>query len=262
MSSKLRFCDNQRIGVGNTVSSVTFDAGLPLANLFDTRCSRVARPDSNTFTLTWDLGVNASTVDFFGLIGPSGSPFSISGAAVITLSANNLNDFSSPPLQKTVPVTDRGAKLFMLDEDTDYRFWQLSVNDATNPDPLDLGYMYLGDSQTITDRNTQSGFTRQIIDPSVVQTSENGTEYVTEFTPYIQFNSLAVPFLTAADRRQLERMYLKFQKGALFVSLDPAENVSEDLDELTDLMRFTEAPSFQHIRADIYTMQYGLKEVL
>jgi len=214
----------------------------------------------------FDLGYNAS-MTFFAAIGPLNEVFSISSSATIQLIANNLNDFeNSPPLTVTLSRSNGGLLEFMDTlADTGYRFWKFKIVDKfnpTGPDGLSIGHVYLGDYTTISNRNINSGFSKQQFDPSVTSISESGALFFDSKTKYAKFGNMSVRYLEQADKDTLESMYQVLGKiTPFYVSFDPTLGTTLTLDELTRYCVFEEAPIFTHVKASVYSMSLKFREV-
>jgi hypothetical protein len=257
-SNNICFMDNQFLEASMlTVSSE--DSDFPIENLLDPIRSRLFKPLTNVFNIVIDLGVNAS-VEFIGLVGPLSSFFGISDAATITIEANNINDFVTPPFTTTATPELTGVFKF-IDDDNDFRYWKISIDDNTNPDIMELGFLYFGDYIQLADRTVSKGFTAGVVDNTRQVESMNGTLYYDEKQKYHRFNGLGLGYIPAEDRRLLEKMYFDNGKSTpMFVSLDPNLKISVEHGELTKLMVFDNAPSINHHFDDVYSMGFSLRE--
>jgi len=258
VSPNICFADNQFLEASMmTVSSE--DSDYPIENILDPIRSRLFKPLSNTFNIVIDLGVNAS-VGFIGIVGPLSAYFGISDAATITIEANNINDFVSPPFTTTATPELTGVFKF-VDGANDYRYWKVSIDDNTNPTIMELGYLYFGDYLQLESRTLSKGFSSGVVDPTKQVTSMSGALYYDEKQKYHRFNGLSLGYIPAADRRLLEKMYYDNGKSTpMFVSIDPNLKISEEYGELTKLMVFENAPSVNHHFDDVYSVGFSLRE--
>ena len=214
----------------------------------------------------FDLGYNA-LIEFIGVIGPLDQEFSISASATITLQANNLDQWDSPPFSQTLTRTPGGIFKFFDDlDDTDksYRFWRFEFEDKLNPNPdFQISYIYLGDYTTLENRNLNKGFTKTINDPSLTAQSESGVLYFDRKTKFASFKGTSISFLDKTQRDTLEQLFFDFGKTTpLFVSIDPTECFSNDLYDLTKYVVFDDSPKFKHITSDKFSMSFSLREVI
>lgn len=258
---RVRFMDLPRMGSTNTTGA-TASAGFPFSNAFTTFRHEVWRPATNTQTLVVDLGT-AQPVNFFGMVGPLEEVFSLTQNATVRIQANNLNDFTAPPFAKTLSVTDRGVFAFFDDVvDTRYRFWQIYIEDARNPNTIEIGHIYLGDYTTLTQSNVKRGFSANRVDPTAVLASKDGSEFFDVQNSYLTYTGVSMVYLKAEDRRRLERLFYEYSVHTpLFVSLDPVLKISNELTEYTRFMRFVSQPTVTHITSDIFSVSLSLKEV-
>jgi len=267
------FCDNQYLEasmitasseesgypIENIVDPIRSRIYKPTSNAFTLTIDRIYKPTSNAFTLTIDLGVNAS-IDFVGMVGPISDYFGISDAATITLEANSINDFTTPPY--SVSITPELTGIFkFLDGNTDYRYWKWTIDDTGNPEDVNIGYIYMGDYTQLADRTVSKGFSTTMVDPTKSTTSMDGTVYYDEKQKYHKFQGLSLGYIPADDRRSLEKLYWDNGKSTpMFVSLDPNLSFSEEYGELTKLVVWENAPSVTHHFDDVYSMSISLRE--
>ncbi len=261
-SPNVLFGDNQYLQASYVTPS-SEDSDYPIENLVDVVRSRIFKPLSNTFNLVIDLQTNA-TVKLITLHSPLADYFSISDAGSITIEANSILDWGSPPFSKTMTIEETGAFLF-IDQatDSDFRYWRVVIDDNTNPTIMSLGYLYFGDYTQLTSRTVSKGFSSGVKDPTKSTSSMNGTLYFDEKQRYHVFNGLSLGYIPAADRRTLEKMYYDNGKSTVMpVSIDPNLKVSEEYGELTKLMYFENAPSVKHHFDDVYSMNFSMREVV
>ena len=107
------FMENQQLTTTNVIAS-SEESGYPIENIVDPIRSRIYKTTSNVFTLTIDLGVNAS-IDFVGMVGPISEYFGISDAATITLKANSIPaSWGSPPFSQVITPELTGIFAFLI----------------------------------------------------------------------------------------------------------------------------------------------------
>lgn len=212
-----------------------------------------------------DFGYNA-LCRFFAIISPLSAPYPLSSSSVVTLKANNINDFTSPPFSVTISRCD-GGHIRSFDEYTDnelsYRYWQIEINDKLNITLPSISYIYLGDYVTVSSGNINNGFTLKLVDPSIVDVSESGVKYFDVKPKYYQINNCTVGFLESADRENLMQFFSDVGISTpFFISLDPQLVGSSTVDQLTKFVMFDDTPDFKHIAKDVYTMSFSLSEVV
>lgn len=63
--------------------------------------------------------------------------------AIVTLQANSIDDFTSPPFDETLTITDNYTTLFFTA--AEYRYWKLVISDNGNADGyIEVGEIFLG----------------------------------------------------------------------------------------------------------------------
>lgn len=217
--------------------------------------------------LVIDMGT-AQQMEFFALLGPSGEPFQVNSSATIKLQANGVDSWASPPLDLTLTWDDQGIMRFFDDQSSlpSYRFWRVYVQDKQNalgPQGVSYSHLYLGTYETITLRGMSNGFIKKVIDPSSEFISSGGARFYNQRTQYLEISSLGLNFLEATERRNLEQMSYNLGKtNSFYLSLDPTLCASTELQELTRYVRFTDTPVFAHVKSDIYSMRFSVREVI
>ena len=218
--------------------------------------------------IRFDLGYNANIKALF-IIGALDDVFTISESATITLKANNIDFWDSPPYSQSLTRLDGGIFQFLddtSDTDTGYRYWKIEIIDRTNPlgpEGLVFGHIYLGDYITLTSRNIQRGFTKTLYDPSIITESEEGALYFDEKSKYEKFDNMQMIHLDKDDRDTLNKMFRDLGKHTPFyLSIDPTGAFSNYLDELTKYVHFNSSPSFKHVNAGRFIMNMSFREVL
>jgi hypothetical protein len=217
--------------------------------------------------IIWDLGAPRD-VTFFAAIGPIGQDFSISDAATVKLQGNNINDFTSPPFDETLTRTEEGIFGFFDGEsDYAYRFYRLLITDIYNtlgPSGNQISYIYLGDYLTFdNDRTVSHGYDKGQNDPSLSTESENGTTFFDTKTKHSTFNGLGLELLKRDHKDALASMFKIFGKTTpFFISIDPINLYTDNLEELTKFVYFSEEPRFRHVIKDLFSVAVSFKEVV
>jgi hypothetical protein len=272
MTRNIRFYDNQYLTDANTTKR-TGESGYPFDNALTTIRSQVYVPTMATHR-TWylycDFGWNAP-ISFLAVIGPLGEIFNVSSAAVITLKANNIDDFTgTTPYSETITASEYGLYKHIDNSDGGYRYWRLDVDDSTNPEssdlddyPVKIGHIYFGDHVQITERTINSGFVKSEIDPSTGQTSMNGQKYFDNKQKYLSYAGLGLGYMPADERSLLEQMFYDYGKSdPFFISLDPSLKFSTYEWELSRLVRFDKEPQLTSFYSDIYSMTFSVSEAV
>ena len=203
---------------------------------------------------------------FVGLVVPVDSIF-VSSSATIKLQGNASAVWTSPTVDKTLTRLDDGSLEFLDDGDVSaaFRFWSIYIEDrelVTGPS-IKISYLYLGDYLTLTERNTQSGFNMSRVDPSDSVETELGAQYFHTRYKYWEFTGMVLPYMVAADRLALQEFFEEVGvQESFFISLDPELAVSTTIDEYTKWVKFNSSPNIRHIKADVFSFMFDLKEAL
>jgi hypothetical protein len=195
----------------------------------------------------------------------------LSAAGSITIEANDVDVWESPPLSRELTASDLGAFVFLDDLDEDdriYRYWRIKIADPMNQ-ALDegvgynIGHIYVGDYRTVTTSNIARGFSKRKNDPSLIGTSINGTTYANLKSKYRSFSDMNIDNLRGDEHRVLEQVFHDLGNGRPFyVSLDPLLEVSATLDEMTFYAYFGEEPTIAHVFRDYYRWNFTLREAV
>lgn len=209
-----------------------------------------------------DFGYHANC-DFWSIIGDLSKDFGISNSATITVNANNVNDFTSPPLSKTMTITDDGAFLFIDDVDSTYRYWEVLVDDKFNQNGyIEFGYLYGGEYEKLSVRNISTNFTHQVQDNSIISESESGVRYADTRTKNTVFGGLAVGFVQPDDKQIFEDAFNALGRTTpFFFSLDPTQKISNSIQDFTKYVYF-DSLTYRHVVHDYYQISFGLREVI
>jgi hypothetical protein len=206
----------------------------------------------------------ARPVDFVALISPIDEEFGISQGATITLEGSNLGFWAPPAMSVNIPVTELGAFKFIDDQTSSYRYFRLRIFDPMNTTgKVSFSHLYLGDYETISDRNVNIGFDMTEIDPSKISDAMSGKRYADEDIKYTVMNALGINNIELVDRDKLYRMWSKLGlTKPFYISLDPTECVSTSIKDLTKFVYFNSQPSFVHIIYKIWSTSFSVREVI
>lgn len=225
----------------------------------------VADARRNHTSETWvvDFGVAKTPTCFFAF-GPADTDFGISDVATVTLKGNSTSDFTSPGITINLTASTAGIFKFFDDLSTTYRFWQFEFSDKTNTagPAVDFSYIYLGDYVTFTTRNLSEGFTRKLVDPSILQESENGGAFWRRRPKYWLYESLSVEWLSDTERTNVEGVFTEVGTSTPFVlSVDPGAAISANVGEFTKFGVFAGDPTIKHLRYKYYTVDFAFREI-
>lgn len=121
--------------------------------LQDTRLSRIGRTlDDDDQYIIIDMGA-AVTCTYVAVL-----QHNFTSGATVKIQANSSNSWITPPLDVTITtISDEIVQSFTS---SNYRYWRLTMDDASNPDTyLSVGYLYLGTALTMPGMNQGSVIT-------------------------------------------------------------------------------------------------------
>lgn len=210
-----------------------------------------------------DFGYQAA-IGFIGLIGDLSSELKVPEGAEVRFQANNIDDFTAPPVDKVLTWSKRGLFTFIDDvADSAWRYCKLIITHPEGPDHSEIGYLYIGDYAFFIDRNISVGIGIDYVDPTIISSADDGHEYANEKTPYRMFTGLAVGLSSFANANYLKRLYHLKKKGSpFFVALDPKVQITDSVDDMTMFCRFSKVPDTRHIIHNKYELNFELKEAL
>lgn len=265
-----RFTVGRTSGTKTLRCSVTTNAiwdTLGYTGSIDQTAAAADQPRNHTSEwFTVDFGVARSPLAFV-LFAAADTVFPLTSQATVTLKANNINDFTSPAITRTLTAENVGICHWLDDlADTSYRYWKVEFSDRTNtagPEGFGLNLAYLGDYVSPTTFNIVSGYGRTLVDPSVVQKSISGVAYFRKLQKYWTWDSFKVDYVSGADRLALEQLASSLGVDVPFIlALDPTVVVSGSACELTKYVRFTTPPQAQHIIFDKFSVGFAVEEAV
>jgi hypothetical protein len=217
MVSKIRYLWKNLIDLDDAVLNESSQVdNLPVENLqhpFRTMVWRTTGCNSENVVI--DLG-QAQAVKAFALINHN-----LTQNAFIKIQGNSSDSWESPAVDESLNWhEDIIIKFF---SGGSYQYWRLVVQDANNPDEyLEFGRLYLGDYFEPS-KNFVYGWEYGLVDPSEIEESEGGQEFVDIKE---QYRIIKVAFtdgspLTDTDMENYEEM-LRYcgRRKDLFLSLD------------------------------------------
>jgi hypothetical protein len=226
---------------------------------FDSQAPRIHSEEFFIF----DFGVSRP-VDFVALIGPATRGLGLSMNATITLEASNLSFFSSPALSVTVPIEGNGAFRFLDDVYSTYRYWKIKIEDPMNTTgEVSFSNLYLGDYETVEQTNISFGIEENEVDLTTQTVAESGRVFFDIGNRYTSFNNLSIGIMDLEEKEKIMRMWKK--NGAampFYISLDPKEQITNDLGSLTRFVYFSGQPIFNHIIYKLWSASFALREVV
>jgi len=202
---------------------------------------------------------------FIGIIADREEIFCLPDSASVTLYANNVNDFTSPPFSETLSVSSRGAFKHMTGGDY-YRYWKVEIIDRRNilgPTGLTFGFIYIGTHSTLINTNIAKGFSKEIKDSSISMTSEAGQKFTDIRSQFESFNNMAIQLADNTDRKTVEQLFTEYGVHTpFFVSFDPGLVLDSDAAEYTRYVYFGRDPTVSHAFLEYNNMSLVFTEAL
>ena len=261
-----KICDNNHL----ERATITAPESSPfvLSNVIDLyNRNKTWKPGTNTLTIEIDLLSNSQNVSFFCMIGESDAQFKMSNFATVTVKASSINLFDgSEPYTATATVGELGVYLSLSDKENingvSYRYWNIEIDDSTNPNDIEIAYMYLGDN-VIIHRNIANGFNYVNLDRSLTGISDSGKFFTLKKPEQTFIRALSYQNMSKEDKDNLVESLRRvgINKPFLF-TLDP--------DECREGFDFSVRPCFfdgrvpvvTQVVRDIYSTTYNLREVM
>jgi hypothetical protein len=213
-----------------TVSATNEDSDYPVSDAFmDTRLSRIFRSTATTTDITVDLAA-AYQINYLCLVGHN-----LTSSAIVTLYGNSENVFTSPAVnfnilynsQITQAINDSSIidsdNYYVIDEDdnfivdengnfivgliygSNYRYWQISISDATNPDGyIEVSKVYLGDYLQMPHMSKN----QKIPTASTSTKTENSTGQIYGDKGIVyKYGNITLPFVTDDEKTDIDTAF-------------------------------------------------------
>jgi hypothetical protein len=214
--------------------------------------------------LQCDLGVPQQAT-FAGLLSGIDQIFTLSATATIKAQANNIDFWSTPPVDISVTVGKISATDFLDDITTaSYRYHRITIIDRLNylgPENLEFAYAYVGDHTSVTQSNIASGFTKELTDSSNLLQSESGALFFESRPRYLTITNAQIQLLSDQQREDIEQLFYDLgTRNPFFVSIDPGANVTLNVEELTRFMIMTRSPTLDNIFRNYYNINFEMRE--
>jgi hypothetical protein len=194
-----------------TVSSSS--PATPKSFLFDQYLSNFLLFTGKTEeTILIDAGAgNTITINSIGLAG-----FNFTSSVVLTLQGNDSNTWTAPSFTETITYKS-GVITQFLDSSETYKYFRLKIEDPTNTENLQIGYMFLGLYVDAPGFDPYVNITDNV--NSVVNVTPGGQvsgsinyEYRTVSVKY--------PIITSTERDQLRQLFCELKNyTVLFVTI-------------------------------------------
>lgn len=198
--------------IGSTITASTENPDYDFTTAFnDDRLSRVGRTVSDTSqTIIFDL-LSAVAVSKFMLKGHN-----LTSSATITLDGNDTNVWTAPAY--TTSITYNADYIYKdLVTDQTYRYWRLSISDASNPDDyIELSKIYLG--SFVQFPNMKKDQKIPVASTGQSSISESGQVYGNRGYTY-RYGTINFSNMTNTERQTINTMFLAVDKIKPFFML-------------------------------------------
>ncbi len=239
-----------------TVRSGGEDPFYPLSNLKHPHALKTFRSTSSaTSVLVFDMQ-SAATIDSFLAVGSSIGTLDLTA---VTIEANALDTWTSPPFSSTVTDFDYSAnfasKFFTAQT---YRYWRLTL--VGTADYVEVGKIFLGSSVSLTSNNIDIGFEHGQRSLSTTVTGRYGQRFI-DTIPGVKTFKGSIGLMTMAEQATIEEMYAYCDVSEpVWLVLDPDELIVTNKDVLSGYFYFAERPSFKSDFFGLYSTSFGLEE--
>lgn len=212
--------------------------------------------------IKFDFGYHPN-IGFMALIADSSKPLTISNMANVYLEANNIDDFTAPPVSIKLSRTDYGIFKFLDDDDYLHRFWRLRIEDNFASDEIEIGHLYLGEFTKFKMHYNAQGGVNSNEDRSTVIESESGQIYAFDKVKQRVYDSISMQAFDADDLVFMKDFFKRVGLGnPFFISVDPKLEITKSLEDTTFFCKFEDNPRFAHITRNLYNTEFKVREWL
>jgi hypothetical protein len=213
--------------------------------------------------ITWDLGF-ITNPNMFALIGKRNEAIKISPNAVIKLQANQTNNFSAPTYEanltydsEVISVISNGGLASVP-----LRFWSLYIEDQNPNGYIEVGSFFLGDYYNPQRGAVQIPFASKYVDLSTTELSEGGQSW-SEIKEQSATYDIKWLGLYKEDIEEFKTIFETYGTSRpFFCSLDTNEYISTDLNRKLIFCKFQEAPSWELVSPNNFSLSFTLREEL
>ena len=212
--------------------------------------------------IKWDLGVSFNPKAFC-FVGLRNDALKISSGATIKLQGSTTDSWTSPEFDQTLTHSDFGVGSFSSTglHTQALRYWRLYIQDASNAyGYLEISKIYLGDVITTTQGAVQFPLRTALVDYGEKTISRSGVTFndIVQLTEMIDLNWA---FLSKTEKDDLEDFAREVGLGtAFFLSMDPSEVFSGELERHIRLVKFESGPSFSLNSPNNFASDWSLRE--
>jgi hypothetical protein len=202
-------------------------------------------------------------IGFFALIADATKPLNITPMANVIIEANTIDDFTSPPVSINLTRADRGFFKFFDDDDYNYRFWRIRIEDNFAENEIEIGHLYLGEFTKLKAHYNDQGGVNSNEDRSDVNESESGQIYSFDKTKQRTYDSISLQAFDVDDLTYMKDIFNRIGLGKpFFISIDPKLEITKTLDDATFFCRIDQSLKFTHITRNLYNTDFKVIEWL
>lgn len=261
-----RFCDNNYLAKATVTapesSPFIFSNSLDLVNR-----NKLYKPGSKSFSIEIDMLTNSANLSFFSILGASNDYFKLSNSASVQLRGNSIKLFDGgEPFNQDVLIGEIGAYLNLADADNpnglNYRFWQLDIEDSTNPDDIEIAYIYFGD-HTIIHRNINNGYNYTIVDRTLRGVSDSGKVFSLQKPEQTVISAQSRQIMSEQDKSNIINTGRRVGLHTPFLYVLDPDQCNTDYDFSVRAVYFDrQVPAIKQIVNNYYSASYSLREVI
>lgn len=256
-------CSKVKYGFFNLIDQETTDiiassenAFFPASNIADARSTKVYR--SATGTLTANVVFDFKTteeVDFLAVRPNLETGFGFIGD--LTIEANFVNEWSSPPYSTTLSVnSEHGLGSKLLDSDESYRFWRVS---GTGSSYFEISGMYIGKA-FVPGKNVSMQWSYQNVDLSKRSENVEGQVFIDKYGSRKEIQQ-SIKLLTKEEMALIDASlnYIGENKPFWMV-MDDLELFSMDKERFAGVFYLSNTPRFTNIAFGLYNTSLTMRE--
>jgi len=148
--------------------------------------------------------------------------------------------------------------------DRAYRWARLYIPDVDNPlGHQQMGKIYIGDVVELESSDVQREVEETAIDLTTAERAIGGELYHDERPSYDRFSNIIIQYCNKTDVDTLKAIYNTHRTHTpFFVAIDSEATATNDINEWTKYVKFAGPPKYQTVTNTIWTIRFGLEELL
>ncbi len=223
----MKFLTTNLVSLPATVLTASnINSNFPASNLQNMLRSKRVRTSTGTTTLELVIDIGTTEdVDSVIMMWPKEDGIRLTDDATVKIQANATDVWTAPAVNQTLTIdNDYSVASHFFSTDQSYRYWRISIEDATNPyEYIELGMCWIGKALEVD--NASNGFKWKDMDRSNSISNEFGHKYIDEY-PITSALEFQFENLTYAQIETLVQAYrLNGSSKPVIVALDQTEVV-------------------------------------